>query len=128
MSSFWFDVTFSRQSHVAEAVGSAVAVNIVPIIDIMSSADVLNDLQTRANRDHLGGTLHLIGQPLDVMGILDSDPVVVANLRLIGDRGAQFGQTLSDSFNSAPGICSITEEKAQFEFTRLCLFIQCKSG
>ena len=73
------DRGLGREAHVAEPVGAVEAVHAVLVVDLVRAADVLDDLEARADRDHLRGVLDVIGELLDVPVEARPDPVVAAH-------------------------------------------------
>ena len=73
MRGFGLDVGFGGQPDMADAMRTGDVADVVDPVEITRRADILDDVERRADGDQLGGMLHRIGEGTDFAGIIDFD-------------------------------------------------------
>ena len=111
-----------------KAVTALVIPYAIAVIHIVSASHILDNLQTRPDRDHLGRAFYCVSQLLNIVGILDDDSVVIADMGLIGNAGTQFGQSLTNSLDGLIRQLFITQKEPQLQLVRSVRTVKCKSG
>ena len=79
-----------------QTMGAAKLMYIVTIVNIVSTAHILDNLQTGSDRNDLGRMLHFVGKLLNITFEADRYPIVVTDLCLFFDDGAEFPKALSN--------------------------------
>ena len=116
------------EADVAEPVGAAEAVDAVLPVDLVGAADVLDDLETRADREHLCGVLDVVGELLDVAVEAHSDPVVAAHPLVLDHAGAVLGERALDAGDGSLGLIAFADEEAQPQLALLGSAVEREAG
>ena len=112
----------------AEPVGAVEAAHAVVVVDLVRAADVLDDLEARADRDHLRGVLDVIGELPDVSVEARPDPVVAAHPLVLDDARTVLGERVLDAGDGLVRLLPLADEEAQAQLAVQGVSVEGEAG
>ena len=128
MGRLGLDRGLGREAHVAESVSAVEAAHAVVVVDLVRAADVLDDLEARADRDHLRGVLDVVGELADVSVEARPDPVVAAHPLVLDDARAVLGERALDAGDGPVRLLALADEEAKAQLAVQCVSVEGEAG